>query len=268
MDFSKIKLVVTDMDGTLLNSKHEVSDRFYELYYQLKNQGVHFVAASGRQYNNITQKLVTLKDEITIIAENGGVARYRDEDIVITDLSNDDIIELIHLLRSIDSVYPVICGNKNAYTESNEIRFINVLGEYYTKYKTVNDLTKIENDIYFKLAIYHFESSEKYIYPFVKHLENKLQVKVSGQHWVDISHPNANKGHALQIVQQRLGINKEETMVFGDYNNDLEMLDCAGYSYAMANAHPNVIKTAKHITKSNDEFGVELVLEQLLRAKK
>ena len=56
-------------------------------------------------------------------------------------------------------------------------------------------------------------------------------------------------------------------MVFGDFNNDLEMLACADYSFAMENAHPNVKKTANFLTKSNDDFGVETVLEQLVRAK-
>ena len=71
----------------------------------------------------------------------------------------------------------------------------------------------------------------------------------------------------MQLVQQKLGISKEETMVFGDFNNDLEMLACADYSFAMENAHPNVKKIANYSTKSNDEFGVEFVLEQLLKAK-
>lgn len=267
MDLTKVKLVVTDMDGTLLNSKGAVSKKFYHLYHELTKRGVHFVAASGRQYNNMVHKLNLLKEDITFIAENGGIAKYREEQIVITSLPQDKVNMLVPLLRTIKEVYPVICGNKNAYTENGQDYFIEVLKEYYTKYAVVNDLTAINNDLVFKIAVYHFESSENYIYPAVKHLENDLQVKVSGHHWVDISHPDANKGHALQLVQQRMGISPDETMVFGDYNNDLEMLTCADFSFAMANAHPNVKKIARYTTKSNDEFGVELVLEQLLKAK-
>jgi hydroxymethylpyrimidine pyrophosphatase-like HAD family hydrolase len=84
---------------------------------------------------------------------------------------------------------------------------------------------------------------------------------------VDISQPNANKGYALQLVQDRLGISVDETLVFGDYNNDLEMLRLAHFSYAMENAHPNVKKEARFQTKSNDEAGVEIILEHLLEAK-
>ena len=59
-------------------------------------------------------------------------------------------------------------------------------------------------------------------------------------------------------------IASNEIMVFGDYNNDLEMLELSDYSFAMANAHPNVLKTAKYTTHSNDDFGVERILEKLL----
>ena len=72
MDLSKIKMVVTDMDGTLLNSKHEVSDLFFKLHQGLKDKNIQFVAASGRQYDSIINKLDPIKDDIIVIAENGG----------------------------------------------------------------------------------------------------------------------------------------------------------------------------------------------------
>ena len=72
MDLSKIKMVVTDMDGTLLNSNHEVSERFFKLFEELKRRNILFVAASGRQYNSIIDKLHPIKQDILVIAENGG----------------------------------------------------------------------------------------------------------------------------------------------------------------------------------------------------
>ena len=75
---------------------------------------------------------------------------------------------------------------------------------------------------------------------------------------------NANKGYALKHLQEKYGIGRQETLVFGDYNNDLEMLAMADLSFAMANAHPNVTAAANYRTKSNDENGVEDILEKLL----
>ena len=267
MDLSQIKLVVMDMDGTLLNSKSEVSDQFFNLYRKLTKHKIQFVAASGRQYHSIIDKLAAIKDDITIIAENGAFVVHKNKELAKINLPIERVLELIPILRNIDNIYYTLCGKKSAYIETYDENFIAILREYYSEYKFVTDLTKIKEDDFFKIAVYHFESSEKYIYPAVKHFEKIMQVKVSGKHWVDISQPNANKGYALQLVQDRLGINVEDTMVFGDYNNDLEMLRLAHFSYAMENAHPNVKREANFKTKSNDEAGVETILEHLLKAK-
>lgn len=269
MNLSNIKLVATDMDGTLLDSKGNVNPKFYPLYNKLKAQDIHFVAASGRQYHSIATKLESIKDEITIIAENGAVTKRQEEVLLLTNLPNTDIKELVNMVRNFEdkSIFYVLCGKDSAYIEQNNLQFINFFKEYYFKFELVDDLLEVTNDDFLKIAIFCDKGSESHIYPLVKHLEGKLQVKVSGEVWLDLSHMNANKGHALSKLQKQLGISKEETLVFGDYNNDLEMFAEAGISVAMENAHPNILKAATHITKSNDEEGVEIVLEKLLAAK-
>ncbi len=268
MDFSKVKLVVTDMDGTLLNSKSEVSANFFHLYKKLKNHNIEFIAASGRQYFSIVDRFVSIKDEITIVAENGAFAMHGDTELFTLELPSEYISKSIDILRNLENVYVVLCGKKCAYIETKDEEFVSMFKNYYSEYKIVDDLTKITNDTFFKIAAFHFECSETHIYPAVKQFENELQVIVSGEHWLDISHPNANKGYALNILQNKLGITKEETMVFGDYNNDLKMLVLADFSYAMENAHPNVKNAAKFQTKSNDNEGVEYILEQLINSRK
>ncbi|TFG72352.1 MAG: HAD family phosphatase [Flavobacteriales bacterium] len=265
MDLSGIKLVVTDMDGTLLNSNHEVSGRFFHLYDQLKAQNIHFVAASGRQYNSIVSKLAPIRDQIYVIAENGGLAMFGEEEIVSTPLEKATKNTILSQLIGNTQLHPVLCARNSAYVTGSSPEFISVLREYYTEFEVIPDLMAFTEKV-MKIAVYHFESSEKYIYPLVASLENSLKVKISGQHWVDISHPNAHKGFALKKVQERLGVSPAETLVFGDYNNDLEMMTLSEYSFAMANAHPNVLKAAKYQTESNEQFGVEKVLEMLLKS--
>jgi len=266
MDLSKIKLVVTDMDGTLLNSKHEVSSKFFELFDKLKNH-IHFVAASGRQYHSISHKLNSIKNEITIIAENGGIAKQGSQELLLTYLPIEKAQKLIPIVRNIKGGYTVLCGRKSAYIETQDEYFISLFDEYYSKYEIVDDLFQVVTDEFLKIAIYHLESSEKHLYPSFKHLENDMKIKVSGKNWLDVSHSNANKGYALKHLQNKLGVSQKETMVFGDYNNDLEMLELAYYSFAMKNATSSVKKVARFETKSNDEGGVEFILEQLLRSK-
>ncbi len=251
------------MDGTLLNSNHEVSERFLEIFQKLRERDILFVAASGRQYQSIVDKLLSIKDDIVVIAENGGFATQNGTEIVSTPLPQIAKNKVLDILRDVENIHPVLCGKHSAYILNNSSKFEEKLQEYYSKYTVLKDLKAFEGEI-LKIAIYHFESSEKFIYPAVEHLESDLQVKISGQNWVDVSSPNANKGYALQKVQKLHGITPEETMVFGDYNNDLEMLALASFSFAMENAHPNVKKAAKYSTSNNDDFGVERVLEKLL----
>ncbi|TBV24827.1 Cof-type HAD-IIB family hydrolase [Meridianimaribacter sp. CL38] len=267
MNLSQVKLVVTDMDGTLLNSKGEVSDNFYSIFKELKHHNIHFIAASGRQYHSIIDKLHDIKDEITVIAENGGIAKQGKTQLLSNYFPIEVIHQLIVLLRTIDDAHIVLCGENYAYVESKDDDFIFMFSEYYTQFKLVEDLTEVLDDNFLKIAVYSFGGSEEFVYPHVKNYENDLQVKISGNNWLDLSHINTNKGYALQQIQTTLGISKAETMVFGDYNNDLEMLQLADYSFAMKNAHPNVKKVAKFETKSNDEGGVEFILKQLINDK-
>lgn len=269
MDFSKVKLVVTDMDGTLLNSQSKVSAQFLGYYNQLKKLNIQFIAASGRQYFSIIDRFdKSIQNEITIVAENGAFAKHGNKELFTSELPFEYISRIINILRNLNNVYIVLCGKNAAYIETKDEQFISMFKNYYSEYQLVDDLTKITDDTFFKIAAYHFDCSETHIYPGVKHLENDLQVIVSGEHWLDISHNNANKGFALNILQNKLGITKEETMVFGDYNNDLKMLALADFSYAMENAHPNVKNIAKFETKSNNEEGVEIILEQLIDSRK
>ena len=263
MPSSRIKMVVTDMDGTLLNSKHEVSSRFFELFHILNAQGIQFVAASGRQYGSMISKLGSIQEELIIIAENGAYVRRQEEELLLTPVNKSQIDRVLNATLHLDRANPVLCSKHNAYVQSDDPAFIELLKEYYSGFELVEDAYAVQDQI-LKVAVHHPENSERYIFPAVENFEPEMKVKVSGNHWVDISHPDANKGQALRFVMAQQGILPEELLVFGDYNNDLEMLEMAHHSYAMANAHPRVKEVANYTTSSNDEFGVERVLESLL----
>ena len=263
MDLSGVKLVVTDMDGTLLNTKHEVSPYFFELYKALKAKGVRFAAASGRQHNSIVDKLAPIKDEIFVIAENGGFVTEQGIEILSTPLQPEMTNRILDIVTRIDGAKPVLCSKDNAYVLEKHSRFQQKLKEYYTHFELLPDLRDFDGEV-MKIAVFHFHGSEAHLYPSVKEFESELKVKVSGANWLDISDLNAHKGFALSRIQNKLKISSDETMVFGDYNNDLEMLSQASFSFAMANAHPNILRAARYTTLSNNEMGVERILELLL----
>ena len=266
MDLSKIKLVITDMDGTLLNSNHEVSDLFFKLFKALKKHDILFVAASGRPHYSITEKLNTIKDDIIIVAENGGIVSKKEEILLSIPIKKNSLHKIESLIKTNNHIHPIYCTKSQAYFKDTSKGFIKLLSEYYPNFYIVNTVDDIEEDI-IKIALFHHEDSEQFIFPHFKELISEYKVIVSGKHWVDISDDSANKGNALELLQNHYNIKAEETLAFGDYNNDIEMLRLATYSFAMENAIENVKNTANYITKSNDEYGVEVILEKLLNAK-
>lgn len=267
MELSNIKMIVSDMDGTLLNSKEEVSHLFLEQCDELQKLGIHFVAASGRQYHSIAHKLKPIKDKITIVGENGGVIKREKNTLLLQILDSQKVVEIIPALRNIKDTLIILCGENKAFIESEDQKFIELFREYYGSYDIVKDLTKIPHQTpILKIALYHPKSSEQFIYPKIQQFENNFLLKISGKNWLDLSDPNSNKGTAIQFLQKRMSISPEETMVFGDYLNDLEMLHAAYFSYAMKNAHKDVKKAARYVTASNDDFGVEKVISQVIKA--
>ncbi len=267
MILSQIKLVVSDLDGTLLNSKHEVSSLFFKLFEDLKKHDILFVAASGRPYYSITEKLNTIKDDIIIIAENGGIAMEQKQLLLSTPLNTSRLVDITKIIDANPNIHPVYCTKNKAYfSNKSSVQVISTLREYYPNFDTTENTDAIEEDI-IKIALYHAKDSETYLYPLFKTFETDYDVKISGKYFLDISDPLANKGHALNLIQQKYNITPDQTLVFGDYNNDLEMLKLATFSVAMANAHKNVLAAANYKTKSNDNFGVEVVLKQLLDTK-
>lgn len=260
-----IKLVITDLDGTLLNDKKEINQEFWSVHQQLIKKGFIFSVASGRQLYSITNEFSNIKNETLFIAENGTIVSYKGEQLLINPLPFSDAVNFINMARQIPETGIVLCGLNSAYIENSLPQFQKEAEKYYYRLKKVSDLTEV-NDTILKLAIYDFKNPEQNSYPVFESYRNRFKIAVSGQEWMDIANYTATKGAAVSKIQKHLGILPEETMVFGDYLNDLEMMAVSEYSYAMKNAHPEILKAARYVTeKNNNENGVvETLKKQLL----
>jgi len=255
------------MDGTFLNSKYEVSPEFSEIFYELKKRDILFVPASGRQMPGITKYFETIENEIGFIAENGGYVMYEGKEVFADKLQQSFVGDIIKTVRNINGARAVLSAKKKAYYESDDQEFVNYFTRYYTENEKVDDLTEAVDDEVFKIAIYHPEGSEKYIYPHLKKYEEcGLEVVISGEFWVDIMNDDISKGNAVGKLQKLLEISPDQTMVFGDYMNDISMFRTSKYSYAMENAHPQLKKYAKFSAPSNDDFGVTKIISDYLRS--
>lgn len=258
-----IKLIASDMDGTLLNSNNEINEEFFEVFNKLKEKEIIFAAASGRQYYNLLNRFEKINDDIMFIAENGTFVVYKGKEILVNSLDKEVAKELIKIGRTVDNAYVILCGKKSAYIEKRDERLVKETKKYYERYEIVDDLTKVEDDI-LKVTICDFSGSEFNSNNYFKDYWDKLQVTVSGEIWLDITAKGVNKGVAIEKVQKIFDINPKETMVFGDYLNDLEMMGKAYYSYAMENAHEDLKKVSNFIAKSNNDNGVVEAIKEVV----
>ena len=227
-----------------------------------------FAPASGRQLPSLQRTLGPLAERIDgYIAENGGLVVHHGVDITSSVLPSETVAAVVHGVRQLvasgrfDLGLIVSCHDW-AYAERKDPRFLDAAGRFYTNLRSVADLRTHTHDA-LKLSIYDFGDSHASA-DSVAALCPDAQVVVASEDWVDVMNVGVNKGVALAQLQAALGVTPAQTVAFGDYLNDLEMLAQAEHSFAMANAHPEAIDTAAYVAPSNLALGVVATLNHLL----
>lgn len=255
-----IKLIASDLDGTLLqNDATEVSPRALELIKKLMSCGVHFVAASGRQYKNLRHLFAPIADEISYIPENGSLCIHKGNILSKSIIDHDLCMKILDTVQSYPSCNCIVSGVNTLYTDSRDTRFLNHMEDMHFEVTQVNDLKTDVPEDFLKIALMDFsgtQSCEKYM---KEHLSSEIKIVTSGNQWIDFIAPGTNKGIALNKLLEHLDIRPDECVAFGDQYNDVEMLQTAGTSYAMANAAPGISYYSTYVTDS-----VEDVLEDIL----
>ena len=189
-----IRLVVADMDGTLLNEDKKVHPQFWPLVDELHRRGVVFCPASGRQYYTLLDEFADIADEMVFIAENGAYVVRSGVEISSDCLSRDDAHRLITALR--DTIAGgadagvVVCGKKSAYIERSDPAFLAGVVPYYRRLELVDDLHDvIDGDDVLKLAVFDLESSERiepFLQPFSDHASGHCVGRaLAGHHLAD-----------------------------------------------------------------------------------
>ncbi len=201
-DLSKIRFVVTDMDGTLLNSRYELPEDIFPAFSKMQTKGILFAAASGRQYYNLLNRFEAIKDKMIFIAENGSYVVCKGEDMLVVAMEPAITREQLLQARNIPDTYIVLCGKKKAYVENDHPVFISNVKRYYDRFEVVEDLLQVEDDQFLKIAICDLAGAEGNSFTHFRQKRDYLQVKVSGSIWLDISHKLANKGRAMELLQE------------------------------------------------------------------
>jgi Cof subfamily protein (haloacid dehalogenase superfamily) len=263
-----IQLVITDLDGTLLNDQKELPEEFGKTEQELRKNGVLFAVASGRPYISMSRIMHQFSDHILFIAENGGLIRYRNKVIKSSPMTPASVQKLIVIARQLSNCHILLCGENTMWYESRNSKFIEESVKYYDHMTYMEDLMLL-NEPVIKFTICDLENAETNSYVKMQHLGDEFSMAVSGLRWLDITAKEVNKGEALKFMLEFLGIPAENTLAFGDYFNDKEMLQVAGHSYLMKNAHPGMISYAKKISPyTNNDGGVIKHINEIIDLRK
>ena len=254
-----IKLIASDIDGTLVeNSTAVLHPEMFDLILKLKEQGILFCAASGRQYQSIANMFEPVKDDIIFLAENGAHIRYKGKDIALIEMKREHIEEIVETIRreNKDGDY-IVSTNDGSIMDTKNQEFIDLITYgYRNKFRLVEDVLAEKVPI-IKIAAFQKgsirELGESVLIPAFAH---KVKATMAGEEWVDYMEETVDKGTALQAIQAYFNIKKEETIAFGDNSNDIGLLKAAGRGFAVETALDEVKSVATDVCPSYDKQGV------------
>ena len=261
-----IKLIASDIDGTLVpDGTAEIDSRMFDVIKKLKERGIIYVGASGRQFASMARLFAPVCEDIYYITEGGTVVRDTKRVYAKSVINRKDLFEMVADIKKLKDCDIMLSGLDTAYCEDKSEMFYWMRDSYRFNIEVVGDFeSHIKEDIV-KLSIYHKDNAEAIVNEwFTDKWKDKFKIASAGIMWMDVVNPDADKGSSLQALQKILGITKEETMAFGDNLNDLGLLAAAEESYAIGSARDEIKAVAKHIAPPLKEYGETEVLLQLL----
>lgn len=273
-----VKLIMTDLDGTLFKNDHEsISERNVNALKKAQENGIKICIATGRTKSLIFDAVARVSFADYIITSNGAVTYDAKTDEIITAqlLSAEKSKKVFEIINS-HSLTHEIYFEGECFLDGYSAKLYNYgnISAHYLKVlkdkaNVVPDLSEhIRNRGVEKINIMHVVGDE------LQEIKNSfldiggIYVTSSIPENLEMNNINANKGYALSALCRILDISENEVMAFGDSGNDCEMLRTAGYSFATANAWDEAKKAAKSVTLSNEDDGVAVQIEKYLESIK
>jgi Cof subfamily protein (haloacid dehalogenase superfamily) len=252
-----IKLVLSDVDGTLLNKDKLLTDRARQAVQSLRDRGIVFAITSGRPPRGMSMLIEPLALDTPLAGFNGGMWTNPDLSLIEERTLPKDVAEkTVAMLENDGLDVWVYAGedwlirDKNAPHAARE--------EWTVKFppKLVSDFTKaLENAV----KIVGISDDLARVEQCERHVQQALGTSASAArsqpYYLDVTHPQANKGFAVQWLAERLGIALDQVVTLGDQPNDVLMFKESGVSIAMGNASDAVRAAATHVSTACDEEG-------------
>ena len=259
-----IKLIASDLDGTLLlNKAQTLPEDLFPLIRALNELGIRFVAASGRQYPNMKRLFAPVASDISFICENGALAVEKGQ-VLYQDRFDKELANeiLTAIIEKKDAEFT--CSAKDYHylmpkTESFRHYMVDLVKN---ECRIINSLDEITEPI-MKLAVYESAGlTDEYVRYWTGQFGQRCTVVTSGNDWVDFIPFGTNKAKGIREFQEKYGISPEECIAFGDEYNDIEMLKAVKYGFAMAHSKEKVRESAEFTADR-----VQNILEKVIRAK-
>lgn len=283
-----IKLIASDMDGTLLNDDHMISEENLKAIRKAQEMGRHFTIVTGRDYGAVKSYLEECNLKCECILSNG--AEYRDVNgnIIESVYMNKESVKIAFDILSEAGLCIQLMTNNGSYITNKEsdkraiidrFKLFNPtmteeeVKKFVAKFHKERGMKEIDN-IYEilesnveVLKIVTFDNDEKLIAALKDKLREStsdLAVASTFSNDIEISDIKAQKGLILAKTIKKMGIDKSEVIVLGDSFNDYSMFTEFENSYAMENAIPEIKEIAKYITDTNNNDGVAKAIYKAL----
>jgi len=266
----KYKLLVFDLDKTLLNNANLIDKKTKWVLFKAKEQGLKITIATGRMLSSALPYAREIEVNAPIIIYNGAmiVDIFRNNRILFESrLSYQSVFQSLKLLEEFKELHPNLYINEKVYIEQiTELtkKYIQKDKVFFREVGNLANFLKYNPNPVKILIIGEKEILERFFQKF-----NELGIKdaylvYSDPEFLEILPTNCSKGKALEKVARYLEIDREEVMAFGDYLNDLEMIKWAGLGVAMKNSELELKRVADYITVFNNGEGVCEVLEKFI----
>ena len=265
---NRFKMAAFDMDGTLLNPNHQLSERTISAVQMIASKRVLVLLATARMASAVKNHLDKLGTPGLIVAHNGALVKdvktgqtYHHQTI-----SKNVVAGILDLLEGKETVIHFNCDDEIYLTTPNPYSEI-YSQELQVNFKYISSLHKLEKTPTSILLIDRKEALEQLLKTVSAQFQGEVDcvlVPWQGNIWrMQFLPPNTSKGKGVLQVAKRLGVETEEIISFGDNYNDMEMIQSVGLGIAMGNAVPELKQVADFVTLSNREDGVALALEAL-----
>jgi len=262
-----IKLVVTDLDGTFLNSLGSFDmELFNEVHEEMKRKGITFVACTGKQCERVEKLFGEHSRGVWILGDSA--ARIKKDGQVVREFSMEPTLALqaIQQIQAFDPQMTIIvCASDTAYVHSSiSDEMYKVVKSSYEQVIKTDSFANISSS-FIKITVFDLQGRCTALRKHVEQtMEGQIYIVDSEPWWLDITALHTHKGETVKKLQDMLGVTSRETMSFGDGENDVELMAIAKYSFAVSNACENTKRAAQFITKSNDENGVLRTIQAIM----